>query len=93
MKLSLYISIASLCTSALAFASSSTDSDSLQNVTLNELSVTAIKQGNNLEYQAVSSSSITRGSLAGRRSRAAQTASGLVPLVCMADGGSRVSAA
>lgn len=91
MKLSLYISIASLCTSALAFASSSTDSDSLQNVTLNELSVTAIKQGNNLEYQAVSSSSINRGSIEGLRITDAKTASNLVPNFFMPDYGSRMT--
>ena len=90
MKLTLYITIASLCSSAFAFASSA-DRDSLHNVTLDELSVTAIKQGNNLDYQAVSASSINRGSIEGLRISDAKTASNLVPNFFMPDYGSRMT--
>ncbi|MGN1245813.1 MAG: TonB-dependent receptor [Muribaculaceae bacterium] len=90
MKFSIYISIAALCLPAFSHASSS-DTDSLQSIALKELSVTAIKQGANLEYQAVSSSSISRNSIESLRITDAKTASNLVPNFFMPDYGSRIT--
>ncbi|MDD6778110.1 MAG: TonB-dependent receptor [Bacteroidales bacterium] len=95
MKLPLYISIAALCITAGAGAAEATrraPADTLRSICLNELSVTSIKQGNSLGYQAVSSSSISRADIESQRITDAKTASNLVPNFFMPDYGSRITA-
>lgn len=90
MKLSLYITLASLLAPTAARAAEAT-TDSLLQHTLNELSVTAIKQGNNLEYQAVSATAINRSLIESLRISDAKTASSIVPNFFMPDYGSRMT--
>ncbi len=90
MKLTLSISLAALCIATCATAAE-VSPDSARQVTLQELSVTAIKQGNDLDYQAVSATSLGRDLIESQRITDAKAASNLVPNFFMPDYGSRIT--
>ena len=76
--------------SVSAFASEHPDSIEHE-ICLDELSVTAIKQGSQLDYQAVSATSIARREIESLQISDAKAASNLVPNFFMPDYGSRIT--